>query len=498
MTIYVNDNIEIVTLLNIRHSHMKQIIIILLLLSCTGFARTQDITCEDLSRGSQQLMKRHNPESVLRGTDALVSDENRPVGYIFRFSPTGFIITSISNQIRPVYGYSFTNDFNLSEQEWEKINAIFSQDLQQRIGLANRLPASTKRAIILEWEAFLAGDLVLNPFQQWPPEGSTTSGGWVETNWKQSAPYNTMCPMDLNAGARSVAGCPATAMGQILNYHETLNGTNFDDGDDYYHSYGSGNQYWIDDDHEARGFPSWDSLNTWLNSMEYAYQVQLPITTEMKAALSFACGVAAHQVYTASVSGTFGIDQAWESFQRFGFIDSRLIYPTDTTLNYEIAENVKVELPVQLGLLVQPPGGGGHNVVVDGYNTDEFYHFNFGWGGSSNGWYTLPPTTIAYNLTIIEGAVMDIKSANYTGSPEVQEKEMVRLFPNPVSSDLTIVTERDGAEMTVYWVTGTPMEVHDLQVPYSRISLSHLSAGIYLVRITVEGKQIFAGKIVKE
>ncbi|MBN1197790.1 MAG: C10 family peptidase, partial [Bacteroidales bacterium] len=306
---------------------MKKFVVILLWVSLCVFARSQDATFADLTRASQHLMKLHQPEAILRGTDGLVSDENRPVGYLFRFAPTGFIITSVSDLVRPIYAYSFTSDFNLPDHEWRTIQAIFSRDLINRIHQAGRLPASHKRAILLEWNQFLSGELPLDSFQQWPPEGSTTTGGWIETNWTQSAPYNWMCPMDLNAGQRSIAGCPAIAMGQIVNYHGTLNETAFDDNDDYYHSYGSGNKYWIDDDHEARGFPSWDSLNIWLDSLENAYQEQLQVTSEMKAALCFASGVAAHQVYTASVSGTFGIDQAWEAFQRFDFAESRLIFP---------------------------------------------------------------------------------------------------------------------------------------------------------------------------
>ncbi|MFC2102707.1 C10 family peptidase [Bacteroidota bacterium] len=476
---------------------MRQFAIILLTLSCIGFTRAQDVSLEDLSQASNSLMRTHSPYAVLQGTDALSTNEDQLVGYLFRYSPTGFIITSNSNLIRPVYGYSFTNDFSVSEQEREIAVAIITRDMQQRMDQANLIPPSGKQANAFEWQAFLEGDMALTPFQQWPPEGTTSSGGWIETNWTQSAPYNSMCPIDMNASARSIVGCPATAMGQILNYHETLNGTTFNDNDDYYHSYGSGNQYMIDDDHDARGFPSWDSLSTWLNSMDYAYQTQLPVTTEMKAALSFACGVAAHQVYSASMSGTFGIDQAWDSFQRFGYAESRLIFPEDTNFNSEIAQNIKDELPVQLGLLVAPPGGGGHNVVVDGYNTDEYYHFNFGWGGGSNGWYTLPPTNIAYNLTIIEGAIMDIKSDNYTATSEMPFENKVNLFPNPVSSDLNINTEIIGATMEICTLTGVRIACHDLQAPHSRVSLSNLPSGIYLISIRVEGKQIYTGKIVK-
>lgn len=477
---------------------MKKFIFILFWISFCGLVRSQDATFEDLTRASQHLMKLHQPEAILSGTDGLVSDENRPVGYVFRFAPTGFIITSVSDRVRPVYAYSFTSDFNLPEQDWRTIRAIFSRDLAERIQQAGRLPASQKQAILLEWNQFLSGELPLDSFQQWPPEGTTSSGGWIETNWTQSSPYNAMCPMDLNAGQRSIAGCPAITMGQIVNYHTTLNSTNFDDNDDYYHNYGSGNKYWIDDDHEAREFPSWDSLNVWLDSLEYFYQEQFYVPPEMEAALCFACGVAAHQVYTASVSGTFGIDQAWEAFQRFNFTESRLIFPDDTNLNNEIADNIKVALPVQLGLLVEPPGGGGHNVVADGYNTNDYYHFNFGWGGSANGWYTLPPTNIAYNLTVIEGAVIDIRSSNYTGYPTEKEKMKIRLYPNPASTEITVYSDIEEGDLILYNLTGSQVEVFYLQQPTTRISVASLPAGIYFVRILKMGEQVFTGKIVKQ
>ena len=59
----------------------------------------------------------------------------------------------------------------------------------------------------------------------------------------------------------------------------------------------------------------------------------------------------------------------------------------------------------------------GHNVVVDGYNTDDYYHINFGWGGSSNGWYLIPEE-IPYGLTVIEGLIVDVLKQN-TAVPDL-------------------------------------------------------------------------------
>ncbi len=91
--------------------------------------------------------------------------------------------------------------------------------------------------------------------------------------------------------------------------------------------------------------------------------------------------------------------------------------------------NMKDGIPVHLALLVNG-AGGGHNVVTDGYNTDDYYHLNFGWGGSYNGWYLIPEE-IPYNLTIVEGAIMDIGTTHVGLTESPKENESFRIYPNP-------------------------------------------------------------------
>jgi hypothetical protein len=57
--------------------------------------------------------------------------------------------------------------------------------------------------------------------------------------------------------------------------------------------------------------------------------------------------------------------------------------------------------------VVLPDWSGGHNLVVDGYNTNDFYHLNFGWGGQWDGWYRVPEG-IPFDLTDLEGVIVDI------------------------------------------------------------------------------------------
>jgi TonB family protein len=69
-----------------------------------------------------------------------------------------------------------------------------------------------------------------------------------------------------------VAGCPATAMAQVVNYYKTINETVFSDvEDDYYHSY-AGRNYWIDNDYIAIDFPSFPDLNAYLDTVTIGFE----------------------------------------------------------------------------------------------------------------------------------------------------------------------------------------------------------------------------------
>ena len=328
--------------------------------------------------------------------------------YYFDLRPQGYIVVSAATDLPPVMAYSLTSAAGCDLTPGNPLADLLQWDLQLRREHADLLPAALVAQRRAAWAEYLdpapdAGRGRL--FQQWPPAGTTPTGGWLTTNWTQSAPYNNLCPMDNVAHARSQAGCPAVAMAQILNYHARLNGTHFDNTDDYYHNYG-GNQFWIDDAYAARGFPSWPQLNVYLQTLFGTYFYGTTPSDTSKAALVFACGSAAQQVYGASGSGTFAVAQAFQGFQRFGCKTAELLDASHLDLYPRLMDNMKSGDPALLAV-VNASWTTGHNLVVDGYNTDGFYHLNFGWGGSYNGWY-LVPSGLPYNLTVIEGVILDI------------------------------------------------------------------------------------------
>lgn len=359
--------------------------------------------------------------------------------YVFELMPLGYIAVSADNELPPVIAYSFTNDAGVLNYEGNILICLLKADINYRLKIIPMLPKEIIQHRKTEWEALTTASGVKNPLEQWPPEGTTSTGGWVETNWTQDGIYDDMCPMDPVTNQRSYAGCPATAMAQILNFYETTNGTQFTDDDDYYHQY-AGRNYWIDDDYLDRDFPSFPELNAHLDTVASCYAGNGILKNRGKAALTFACGVTARQVYTSQGSGTFGVSQAVESYLRFGFSGISFFENTDTTLYDVLSQNMMDARPAHLAI-VDPGWTTGHNVVVDGYNTDDYYHLNFGWGGAYNGWYLLPDE-IPYGLTVIEGLIADIAyPPTHTGTsnslPENRDLQL-NIYPNPATDILTV------------------------------------------------------------
>ena len=266
---------------------------------------------------------------------------------------------------------------------------------------------------------------------------SLRADGFLGSHWTQDYPYNQLCPRDpVNGNSYCYAGCPAVAMGQIINYLRTTQDTRFDDGDDYYHNY-AGRKYVIDDDWESLQFPSFPLLNVMLDSVDATFQRGEGLSDELAAALVFACGTALTQVYTSEGSGTFYVDQAFEAYQRFGFTDCVLFRDPDSLMYATLISNLQAGYPAHLAV-ENPAGTVGHNVVVDGYReSDGKFHINFGYGGTLDNWYDIPDPNFYYGMTKVEGIILNIIPSSVPltlHEPSLQQP--LEVYPNPVSDVL--------------------------------------------------------------
>ena len=321
------------------------------------------------------------------------------------------------------------------------------------------------------------------------PDPSTPSlrgEGLITSHWTQDYPYNQLCPRDPSNGySYSYAGCPAIAMGQIINYLRTTQDTRFSDDDDYYHNY-AGRKYIIDDEWETLQFPSFPQLNVMLDSVDAIFERGEELPDYLAAAVVFACGTALTQVYTSEGSGTFYVDQAFEAYQRFGFTDCVLYREPDSAMYATLISNLRDGYPAHLAV-ENPAGTVGHNVVVDGYReSDGKFHINFGYGGTLDNWYDIPDPGFYYGMTKMEGIILNIIPTT-DAVHETSSQQPFEVYPNPVSDVLYMKNlPCETVEYSIFNVLGQKVGAGSSN---GTISVAELKKGLYFLQ--VKGEKTF-------
>ena len=203
--------------------------------------------------------------------------------------------------------------------------------------------------------------------------GTVIVGPLLTTTWSQWAPYNALCP----AGCPS--GCVPTAVAQVMNYWKwpkqsvgrLMDSVGTFTGEDF-----SGHVY------------DWDNM---LDNYGGGYNAQ---QAEAVAFLMRDVGKAFGTGYTPEASGS--VLREDPLMENFSYSPDMSIRRGDTAA--ELQSVIKSELdklrPVlYVGGPDNPKPGGtiqensGHALVCDGYTSNNYFHFNYGWGGSYDGFY---------------------------------------------------------------------------------------------------------------
>ena len=196
----------------------------------------------------------------------------------------------------------------------------------------------------------------------------------ITTRWDQSEPYNNKCP--IISGRRSMTGCLATALAQVLKYHSwPERGTGS-------YSYRQGLTT-ISFNYGETVF-DWDNmLDTYTNSATDAQN-------DTVATLMFGCGVGVNMRYGANASGASDAFVPGALINYFNY-DKGMRYLARDCYSISQWENVIYNSLVEYGpvLYCGQSNEGGHAFVCDGYSNDGFFHFNWGWGGMSDGYFRL-------------------------------------------------------------------------------------------------------------
>ncbi len=210
----------------------------------------------------------------------------------------------------------------------------------------------------------------------------------LTTLWNQSSPYNDKCPI-INGG-RSVTGCVATAMAQVLNYHK-------------YPEVGRGSKT-NSLTGETLDFSTMHF--DWANMANEYVSNSTQAQKDAVANLMYAAGMSVDMRYSPIESGALSDDIAPALVDNFNYDISlftayRNFYGLKDWNNF-IYNQLKDYGPVQYS--GANANNGGHSFVCDGYGGDGYFHINWGWGGMSDGYFKL--TALDPNTQGIGGSAL--------------------------------------------------------------------------------------------
>ena len=307
-----------------------------------------------------------------------LSRKSKTIGYVTLLNPTGFVLARADDDLPFTKLYSDSCSFSnippdfIEVMEWELSTEL--EILASAIKKDKNFTTKYKK----EWENLLK-----------PSSGSqiTTEeeadfneiGPLISTQWAQGDPYNIHAPSC--GGSRVPIGCVATAMSQIMRYH------NYPPAimSDYTYTDNSGSckgTYSASD--AGLGDYQWEDM-----LLHYSGGAS---TAEEQAVaqLMYHSAVTVDMNFDSSGSGAYSQDVPPALRNYFNYSSDSVSYRnfySDSVWYNKINNSLALQRPMYYAF--QSTGGGGHAIVCDGCRNGDEIHLNFGWGGHNNAWYDM-------------------------------------------------------------------------------------------------------------
>ena len=357
----------------------------LLLLGAGILALTQSISAGPISP-EQALQRvtssRNKAMSSVGSTPKLIYTESTDDGvasvYIFnRSNNDGFMLLSADDRAYPMLGY--TDEGSFDPNNIPPALQYMLGEYSRQIEYANSHPdvaLKSKGVAEARLNASRAGRQSIEPM--------------IQTQWDQVAPYNNLCPDrpiysggNIAGSAPAYTGCVATSMAQVMKYWNYPDKYNQIPAYKVYDSNGD-----IDQEYTRLRSASlnWDDM-----LLDYTGNYT-EAQAEAVAVLMRACGYSVKMDYGTDSSGALAMavrDAMVNYFKYDGNAQYTLrMYYATSDWEELMYNNLKNVGPIICGggSLV----GGGHSFICDGYDeATGFFHFNWGWTGMSNGYYSL-------------------------------------------------------------------------------------------------------------
>jgi Peptidase C10 family/Spi protease inhibitor/Secretion system C-terminal sorting domain/SprB repeat len=326
--------------------------------------------------------------------------------YVYDINPgKGFVMISADDRVKPIIAYSLETNFvtprnGAAVQTW-------MQHASDHIYQAIQRHAPPSQLISSQWAAYAQGQKPASA------KSNATVAPLLTTRWDQEPYYNQLCPFNAQDNMRTVTGCVATAMAQIMKFwNYPQQGTGYYGylcaPPNCFYNYGS----------QSANFGA--TTYNWANIPDSLSSNNISVAT-----LMYQCGVAVGMAYGDDNQGGSGsyvlrsdvssvrhsAEMAFASY--FNYNPNTLLGVHESNFSPSDWLNM-IEAELNAGRPIEyagtDPNEGSHTWVCDGYDENDLLHMNWGWGGFDNGYYSISSLTgDNYNFSTREEALLGIQ-----------------------------------------------------------------------------------------
>lgn len=311
---------------------------------------------------------------------ALLDEELERDVYLFKQGEKGFILIAGDDLARPVLAYS--TEEQIDEKNLPVNFLKWVEEYKKQIRFLREQPSYKSSEIAADWVKLEQGT-------QLAQASPNSVSPLMTTTWNQSPYYNELCPQANWYSEKAVTGCVATAMAQIMKYHNhPKQGSGINT---YYHSnntvtYGNITANFGNTTYD------WSNMPNALSASSSTAQINAVAT------LMFHCGVSVNMNYSPNTSGAWVTEAKTQNgassemaFKKYFGYDENTVkgVQREGLSTSQWIQLIKNELDAGLPVMFAGVGdGGGHAFVADGYDNNNFFHMNWGWGGLADGYYS--------------------------------------------------------------------------------------------------------------
>lgn len=349
------------------------------------FIFAQKISREEIAVASKTIIAERFPKEISYEILEIraLPDDTAPMSFLVRLFPYGFVVLSANQSVHPLLAYSFyssTGEGDINPGFWAFVSAKNFEIAKTK---ENSLDMTKSKS---EWNRLLRGEHKTTKAEILP---------LLTTEWNQGVYYNQYCPNDpAGPDDRCVTGCVATALGQLMNYFR-----------------------W-----PQSGIGQYTSEDTVYGTLTVDYSAAKYNFNEMSIKLNRQNDATANLIYNIGVSVDmhYGPDGSGMTNHKAAHTMKTFFQYGDTAA-YAFRDDVNWDWDSMLvsylsrGIPLYYAGWGdtnyvsGHAFIVDGHQDSTYFHFNWGWGGSWDGYFYIDELNPSgADFTLMHEAVVNV------------------------------------------------------------------------------------------